>query len=123
MTMRQAPPGRTSISQTGFVKPCGPHHCAICFGSVHAFHTRSRGASKTRVMTNSRSGGGVVGLFFSVMFLLLVLQLVQIIVQAFEALIPETAIVLHPVRDLLERSCLQPARSPLRLAAARDQTG
>ena len=28
--MRSAPPMRTSISQTGLVKPLGPHHCANC---------------------------------------------------------------------------------------------
>src|SRR6476620_3922578 len=51
--MRHAPPGRTSSSHTGLVKRCGPHHCSICFGSVHALNTISGGASKTRVMTSS----------------------------------------------------------------------
>src|SRR5712692_9744976 len=121
--MRMAPPGRASSSQTGFVNPCGPHHCATCFGSVHTLNTSSRDASKTRVMTSIRSDGSVAGLFLSAMFLLLVLKFVQVIVQTIEALVPERAIVLHPVGDVLERARLQPAGPPLRLAAARDQAG
>src|SRR5713101_596406 len=54
MTMRKEPPGRTSISQIGLVNPFGPHHFAICFGSIHALNTTSRGASRRRVMTSSR---------------------------------------------------------------------
>src|SRR6266446_216889 len=49
ITKRYAPPVRKSISQPGSVNPCGPHHCTICSCSVHALHTSSRGASKTRV--------------------------------------------------------------------------
>ena len=40
-----APPMR--VSQTGLVKPCGPHHCAKCIASRHASNTSARGASKT----------------------------------------------------------------------------
>src|SRR5207249_5621146 len=53
MTMRYVPPGRTSISQTGTVKVCGPHHSDICFGSVHALNTSVRGALMMRVKTIS----------------------------------------------------------------------
>src|ERR1700733_11776392 len=49
--MRYFPPTRKSIWQTGEVKPFGPHHCITYFGSVHAFHTNSRGASKILVTT------------------------------------------------------------------------
>src|SRR6266850_3687694 len=42
----------------------------------------------------------------------------QILFQAIESLLPQTAIVRHPVGDLLERTRLQPAWPPLRLAAA-----
>src|ERR1700734_1327656 len=45
------PPTRKSILQTGAVKPFGPHHCMTYFGSVHAFQTSSRGASKILVTT------------------------------------------------------------------------
>src|SRR6202020_2701065 len=51
MQQRSFPPTRKSISQTGAVKPLGPHHCMMYFGSVHAFQTSSRGASKTLVTT------------------------------------------------------------------------
>src|SRR5579871_2113999 len=51
MQQRSFPPTRKSISQAGEVKPFGPHHCMMYFGSVHAFQTNSRGASKTLVIT------------------------------------------------------------------------
>src|SRR5438270_8265427 len=51
MQQRNFPPTRKSILQTGEVKPFGPHHCITYLGSVHAFQTSSRGASKTRVIT------------------------------------------------------------------------
>src|SRR6202521_1815653 len=51
MQWRNFPPTRKSISQKGAVKPFGPHHCIAYFGSVHAFQTNSRGASKTLVTT------------------------------------------------------------------------
>src|SRR3954469_13842430 len=51
MQQRNFPPTRKSILQTGVVKPFGPHHCITYFGSVHAFQTNSRGASKTLVIT------------------------------------------------------------------------
>src|SRR5580704_17398780 len=51
MQQRNFPPTRKSISQKGEVKPLGPHHCITYFGSVHAFQTNSRGASKTLVTT------------------------------------------------------------------------
>src|ERR1700691_4072840 len=51
MQQRSFPPTRKSILQTGEVKPFGPHHCMMYFGSVHAFQTSSRGASKILVTT------------------------------------------------------------------------
>ena len=72
MMKRQTPPGLTSISWIVFVKPFGPHHCATCFGSIHALNTSSRGALKTRVVTISRAAVlvavGSVLLFVLVMF-------------------------------------------------------
>src|SRR5712692_786442 len=79
---RHAPPGRRSISQESVVKPRGPHHCLMRSGSVQALKTRLRGASKTRVITSSRSASFSVGLFvFAVIVFLLRLQFLQIIVQ------------------------------------------
>src|SRR5579863_5377050 len=51
MPRRNFPPTRKSILQIGVVKPFGPHHCITYSGSVHAFQTNSRGASKTLVIT------------------------------------------------------------------------
>src|SRR6202046_845014 len=64
MHKRDFPPTRKSISQTGAVKPFGPHHCITYFGSVHAFQTNSRGASKTLV-TTIRSGSLTVAFVIS----------------------------------------------------------
>src|SRR6267154_6872853 len=55
MTKRQTPPAFTSILWVVVVKPFGPHHSPMGPGSVHTFHTSSRGASKTRVPRISRS--------------------------------------------------------------------
>ena len=43
------------------------------------------------------------------------------VVQAIEALLPGDAIALHPVGNVLQPSCLEPARPPLRLSPLRDQ--
>src|SRR5258708_9536603 len=93
------PPTRKSIWQTGAVKPFGPHHCITYFGSVHAFHTNSRGASKTLV-TTIRSISLTV---FSVISDLLVLHLVHNCIQFVETLFPEPAIANRPFADRLDR--------------------
>jgi len=54
------------------------------------------------------------------MRLVLALQLLEIAVQPFEALLPVAPVVLDPVGDVLERIRLEPAGPPLRLAAALD---
>src|SRR6266704_2818981 len=59
----------------------------------------------------------------SAMFLLLRLQPAQIGVETIEALVPEAAIVLEPLGDVLERGAFETAGPPLRRAAARDQPG
>src|SRR5213594_1149875 len=71
MTKRQTPPGFTSILWVVVVKPFGPHHSPMCSGSVHAFHTSSRGASKTRVPRISRSPTSAALLLSSAMLRLL----------------------------------------------------
>src|SRR5579875_2358752 len=50
MQQRNLPPTRKSILQMGAVNPLGPHHCITYLGSVHAFQTSSRGASKILVI-------------------------------------------------------------------------
>src|SRR5271157_1006640 len=88
MQQRNFPPTRKSILQTGAVKPLGPHHCITYFGSVHAFQTNSRRASKTRVTT-------IRSISFTVLFVisgLLFLHLLYNYIQFVEALFPESAI-------------------------------
>src|SRR2546426_11955778 len=124
MSMRRAPPGRTSSWQTGAVKCSGGNHSASCRGSVHARYTTSRGASNTRVVVSVRSVGGVVRLLV-LLFMrpVLSLQLAQMVFQAIEALLPELAVTLHPVGGFLETLRLEPAGPPLRVATARDEAG
>src|SRR6201987_1671306 len=99
MQQRNFPPTRKSILQTGEVKPFGPHHCITYFGSVHAFQTNSRGASKTRV-TTIRSISLTV---FFVISDLLFLHLIYNYIQFVEALFPESALANRPVADCLVR--------------------
>src|ERR1700683_528780 len=99
MQQRSFPPTRKSILQTGAVKPFGPHHCMMYFGSVHAFQTSSRGASKTLVMV-IRS----ISLpLFSAISGLLFLHLIYDYFQFVETLFPESAIANRPVADCLDR--------------------
>src|SRR5271170_91860 len=90
MQQRDFPPTRKSILQTGAVKPFGPHHCITYFGSVHAFQTSSRGASKTLV-TTIRSVSLTV---FCVISDLLFFHLIYNHIQFVETLFPE---LLQPV--------------------------
>src|SRR5262249_37149597 len=133
MQKRYLPPTRRSILQEGDVKYFGPHQRIKCSGSVHAFQTNSRGASKTRVMTSSRSGDFAEGSFFlaAMVFLLgfrlsvlrlAFLQLAQILVQTVETLLPVAAIAPHPVGDLLERPRRDPAGPPLGVAPPLNQS-
>src|SRR3954462_11728173 len=102
-TKRQAPPGRKSIWHTGSVHPLGPNQCGTCSGLVKASQTSLRGASKTRVMTISRSDGVVnvvapKSVATAIIFLLF-FQVLEIFVQSSEGLIPEAAIALGPNGD------------------------
>src|ERR1700751_2874703 len=99
MQQRNFPPTRKSIWQTGAVKPFGPHHCITYFGSVHAFQTNSRGASKTLVTT-------IRSVSFTVFFVISDLNffhLFQNHIQLVEALFPESAIVERPVANCFNR--------------------
>src|SRR6266436_1592933 len=119
--MRMAPPGRASSSQTGFVNPCGPHHCATCFGSVQTLNTSSRCASNTRVSTSSWSSFAMT--FPVAMLFLLFVYVSQILFQTVKALGPEPLVMPHPIGDVFKRRGGDPARPPLRLASSRNQTG
>src|SRR5260370_38729752 len=112
------PPGRTSMTTVdrGVVNPRGPNQRATCSGSVHAFHTSSRGASKTLVIVNSRPMGGV-----SVITPLL--DGAQVIVETVEAAFEELPVARQPAGGVLERTPAQPGRPPLGGAPARDEPG
>src|SRR5205814_6372294 len=97
-------------------------HRFRCSGEVHALKTRLRGASKMRVMVSSRSDASVAPLLLAPIGLLLLLHLAQIFLEAIETLLPKTAIVLDPLRSVLEGTRFQPTRTPLRLAPACNQT-
>src|SRR6201997_3642543 len=95
MQQRNFPPTRKSISQKGAVKPFGPHHCSTYFGSVHAFQTSSRGASKTLVIT-------IRSVSLTVFFAISELHFFHLIdndIQLVETLFPESAIISRPVAD------------------------
>src|ERR1700685_250665 len=98
MQQRNFPPTRKSISQKGEVKPLGPHHCITYFGSVYAFQTNSRGASKTLV-TTIRS----VSLTVLVISDVRLFHLIHNYVQLVETLFPESAIINRPVAHFLYR--------------------
>src|SRR5688572_3351625 len=129
------------MSHTGTVEPRSPNQRRTCSGLVCASQTSSRGALKYRVSTISVSEGSVTSSLFlgllstTMTFLLCVLcacallsarrglrgralrlELLQVLVQAFVALLPEATEVHHVVRHLLQRRRFQPARAPLRLA-------
>src|SRR5258708_27788882 len=102
MTKRQMQQGRMSNALVVVLKPCGPHHCAKCLGSVHTVHTRSRGASNTRVPMIDRESLSRSRLFLALTLRLLRLQFFQIVSQAIETLVPEAAILPKPVVNVLE---------------------
>src|SRR5262245_7086012 len=102
---RSFPPTRKSIWQTVAVQPFGPHHCITYFGSVHAFHTNSRWASKTLVTT-------IRSVSFTVFFVISDLRFFHLIhdhIQLVETLFPESAIADRPVADCLDG--LRPERA------------
>src|ERR1700761_6098170 len=99
MQQRNFPPTRKSILQTGAVKPFGPHHCITYSGSVHAFQTNSRGASKTLVTTIRSVSLTVFPAISDLLFLHLIYNDLQLV----ETLFPEPAIANRPVADRLNR--------------------
>src|SRR5215510_12628582 len=120
----QTPPGLRSNARIVVENPLGPHHSTKCFGSVHASKTSSRGASKTRSKTSSRSDGVEnveLELLLGSMPLLPCLQPLQVHLEAVEALVPKPAVAHQPFIDVLERGGTDPAGARLRLAATYDQ--
>src|SRR5437867_985494 len=106
-TNRQRPPGRTSILSTTVEYRLGPHHLGISFGSVHAFHTSSRGASNVCVVTSSRSDF-LTNLLLAGMFVFLLSSCItdffQVFVQSGEAVLPQDAVSREPTERRAQRS-------------------
>src|SRR5712691_2832677 len=100
--MNIAPPGRASNSAIGLPTILGPHHFWMCSGFVKTSNTRSRGASNTRSITRSV----VSATAFALIFLLPLLQFLQVAIQTIEPLLPDDAIALDPFVDLFERARL-----------------
>src|SRR5439155_17010691 len=114
------PPGRKSISQSNGLPR--PHHRRMCSHALCARNTSSRGASKTRVRTISRSDGVVtVRAPLLAWLIAALLQLVQVVVEVLVALLPEPPVLLGPLRDPAQRCRYEPAGSPLGIAATGDQ--
>src|SRR5438105_6166861 len=108
------------------VKPRGPHHCAACLASVQAANTTSRGASNVRVIVSPRCPASLTALSLARILVPpwpLRLDPGQIVVQAVEALFPELPVIFDPIGGAPERRRVEPAGSPLRFAAARNEPG
>src|SRR3954470_16000105 len=105
MQMRNSPPTRMSDRSTVVVNPCGdPCHCARCSFFVNASKTRSRGASKMRVINSSSAAAGcdapVSLLLLPDIPPFLFLHVGEVPVETTEAVLPEFPVVLDPVRHL-----------------------
>src|SRR3954453_14499945 len=107
MQQRNFPPTRKSILQTGVVKPFGPPHSITYFGSVHAFQTSSRGASKILVITIRSVSLTMFFVISDCLFFHLIYNCIQFV----EALFPEPAIANRPVADRLDRRWPQRAHA------------
>src|SRR6267378_2874011 len=105
-TNRHVPPGRTSIFSTTVEYFLGPHQRGISFRFVHAFHTSSRGASKTCVLTSSRfdvlSGLPIVGMF-SFLLSSFLAGFLQVFGQSSETVLPQDAVARQPTERRAER--------------------
>src|SRR5206468_13007239 len=92
----------------------GPHHLGMSLGSVHAFHTSSRGASNLCVVTSSRSDF-LTNLLLAGMFVFLLSSCItdffQVFVQSGEAVLPQDAVSREPTERRAERTDLDLASS------------
>src|SRR5262249_36853006 len=110
------------------VKPWGADHCCMWRVSVQQGETRRQGALNTRLRISSGAVADAV-LFLGTMLLLLGaggcgllgLQFLEVFAEAIQPLFPVAAVLLHPIRDLLQRRRLQTAGAPLGVAAAGDE--
>src|SRR5882672_398208 len=113
----KAPPTRKSTVQKGRLQPWGAYQRFSASGSDHARKTRSRGASKSRMMRTSAS---VFAAARPIAFLLF-LEGAEVMVEAVEALIPEPPVMFHPIGHLAEGAGAEAAGAPLGPAEAGDE--
>ena len=101
MVARHLPPSLTSIEtvDTGTSASLPPYQSAKRSGSVHSFHTCSRGASKTRVIVIPSAMLGFL------------LARSQARLEAVEAALPEPTVLLQPFDGVPERRALAAARA------------
>src|SRR5258707_1539798 len=111
MPMTRLPPTRRSISHRYVVMCAGPYQRMNISGSVQARQTSSRGASKTRSIRTCVEA--LVAWVLGPAVIARLLQFGQICVESIESLLPEPAVVLDPVGDLLQGLGREPARPPL----------
>ena len=78
-----------------------------CSGSVQASKTRSRGASKKRVITSSSAVDAMIDSVRALIRLLPALKLIELAGRAVEALDPEALVLPDPIVDGLETLAAQ----------------
>src|SRR5688572_13706839 len=132
MQARYLPPTRRSILDTGAVKTFGPHQRLNSSGFVHAFHTRSRGASNTRVSTSSLPSvfpfacfSFLVGMTFPPTFFRFrfPLSLGQMGGEAAQAILPEDSVTGEPTERRAQRCRIDLAAAHAALRLDVDQAG
>src|SRR5258706_15495832 len=92
MQNRRLPPTRTSIWATGRLEPCGPYQLLKSSGWVHMRQMRSTGASKVRSITMAS-----LDRVLSLIVFLLVVQLIDKVVHAVKACLPDRTVLLYPL--------------------------
>src|SRR4029450_9557540 len=105
---RHDPPGLASIDTevSGTSDSAPPNQSAKRSGSVHSCHTRSRGASKTRVIVIPCSA-----------------IFVEALAEPVEATFPETTVSLEPVGRFFKRLAVEPRGPELCGSGTCDQAG
>src|SRR5581483_1304596 len=117
---RHPPPGRTSIDtlESGTWHSGPPYQSAKLSGSVHSLHTRSRGASNTRVILIPYSlAPAAEGSLIASCILLGANALVKPI----KTCLPEPLVETEPINNVLQRLNTQSRQTQLCQAPAYDQ--
>src|SRR5258708_5232684 len=101
-SVRHLPPTRKSWSSLVWrYVASSPHHARRCCGSIHAWNTRSGGASMSISTTR-------VSFIFAVSFMSVRLSfLFDETLEVLEFVLPHMPVVREPVVDLLERASIE----------------